>query len=161
MGNIYFDFNAVYDCAAKVRGIAANVEQEGKKITSLINAVGTGWTGAGASAYINYLESVQVNVFERSQRLYSIADALEGSAVAAEEADREAARQLAVAAAAETAAQSTSQTQQPAACPPPTPVCEPDNTPQAVPKEAAAAVNNMFNSAFDAINNAAKAGRKR
>lgn len=161
MGNIYFDFNAVYDCAAKVRGIAANVEQEGKKITSLINAVGTGWIGAGASAYINYLESVQVNVFERSQRLYSIADALEGSAIAAEEADREAARQLAAAAAAETAAQSTSQTQQPAACPPPTPVCEPDNTPQAVPKEAAAAVNNMFSTAFDAINNAAKAGRKR
>lgn len=160
MGNIYFDFNAVYDCAAKVRGIAANVEQEGKKITSLIGTVETGWVGAGASAYINYLESVQLNIFERAKRLYSIADALEGSAIAAEAADREAARQLA-AAAAEVAAQSASQTQQPAACPPPTPACEPNNTPQATPKEAAAAVNNMFGTAFDAINNAAKAGRKR
>ena len=162
MGNIYFDFNAVYDCAAKVRGIAANVEQEGRKITSLIGTVETGWTGAGASAYIDYLKSVQVNVFERSQRLYSIADALEGSAAAAEEADREAARQLAAAAAAnESATQSASQTQQPAVCPPPTPVCEPNNAPQATPKEVATAVNSIFNNAFDAINNAAKSGRKR
>ncbi|MCX4374917.1 MAG: WXG100 family type VII secretion target [Lachnospiraceae bacterium] len=161
MGSIYFDFNAVYDCAAKVREIAANVEQEGKKITSLISTVETGWTGAGASAYINYLGSIQLNVFERSQRLYSIADALEGSAIAAEAADREAARQLAAAAAAEAAAQSASQTNQPAACPPPTPVCELNTPPQATPKEAAAAVNNMFGTAFDAINNAAKSGRKR
>lgn len=161
MGNIYFDFNAVYDCAAKVRGIATNVEQEGKKITSLIGTVETGWTGAGASAYINYLESVKVNIFERSQRLYSIADALEGSAIAAEEADREAARQLAAAAAAEAAAQSASQTQQPAACPPPTPVCEPSNAPQATPKEVATAVNSIFNNAFGAINNVAKSGKKR
>lgn len=161
MGNIYFDFNAVYDCAAKVRGIAANVEQEGKKITSLISTVETGWTGAGASAYINYLKSVQVNIFERSQRLYSIADALEGSAIAAEAADREAARRLA-ATEAETYTQSVSQTQQPSICPPPTPVCEPSNAPQALPKEeVAAAVNSVFNNAFDAINNAAKSGRKR
>ena len=157
MGNIYFDFNSVYDCAAKVRGIAANVEQEGKKITSLISTVETGWTGAGASAYINYLKSVQVNVFERSQRLYSIADALEGSAIAAEEADREAARQLAAA-----AAQSASQTQQPSVCPPPATVCEPNNTPpQATPKEVSTAVNSIFNNAFGVINNAAKSGRKR
>ena len=163
MGNIYFDFNAVYDCAAKVRGIAANVEQESKKITSLIGTVETGWTGAGASAYINYLKSVQVNVFERSQRLYSIADALEGSAAAAEEADREAARQLAAAVAAnESATQSASQTQQSSICPPLAPVCEPNNTsPQATPKEVATAVNSIFNNAFDAINNAAKSGKKR
>lgn len=160
MGNIYFDFNAVYDCAAKVRGIAANVEQEGKKITSLIGTVETGWTGAGASAYINYLKSVQVNIFERSQRLYSIADALEGSAIAAEEADREAARKLA-AAEAEIYTQSVSQTQQPSMCPPPTPVCEPNNAPQATPKEVATAVNSIFNNAFNAVNNAAKSGRKR
>ncbi len=161
MGNINFDFDAVYDCAARVRGIAANVEQEGKKITSLIGAVETGWTGTGASAYIDYLKSVQVNIFERSQRLYSIADALEGSAITAEEADREAARQLA---AAETmaSAQSAGQTGQPTVCPPPTPVCEPNNTAQTSSKEEiVGAVNNMFGSAFDALNNASKSGRKR
>ncbi|MCM1060277.1 MAG: WXG100 family type VII secretion target [Eubacterium sp.] len=158
MAEIYFDFNAVYDCAAKVRGIAGNVEQEGKKITSLISTVGTGWVGAGAEAYINYLEAVRVNIFERSQRLYSIADALEGSAAAAEEADREAARRLA----AEEAAMASAQTQQPAVCPPPAPACEPNNTVQTVsPNEVTAAVNNMFSSAFNAVSNAKKAGRKR
>lgn len=158
MANINFDFNAVYDCAAKVRGIAANVEQEGKKITSLISTVETGWTGAGASAYINYLEAVQVNIFERSQRLYSIADALEGSAIAAEEADIEAARKIAEANA---SAQSVSQSQQPAVCPPQAPACAPDNTVQPKPEEVVTAANNIFNNVFDTVKNASKTGRKR
>lgn len=160
MSSINFDFNAVYDCAAKVRGIAANVEQDGKKITSLISTVETGWTGAGASAYRNYLEAVQVNIFERSQKLYSIADALEGSAIAAEEADREAARKLAEAANA--AVQSSiSQTQQPAVCPPTPPVCEPNNTVKPKPEEIVTAANNIFNNVFDTVKNASKTGRKR
>lgn len=158
MANINFDFNAVYDCAAKVRGIAANVEQEGKKITPLISTVETGWTGAGASAYINYLEAVQVNIFERSQRLYSIADALEGSAAAAEEADIEAARKIAEATA---SAQSVSQSQQPAVCPPTPPVCEPNNTVKPKPEEIVTAANNIFNNVFDTVKNASKTGRKR
>lgn len=158
MANINFDFNAVYDCAAKVREIAANVEQEGKKITPLISTVEMGWTGAGASAYINYLEAVQVNIFERSQRLYSIADALEGSAAAAEEADIEAARKIAEATA---SAQSVSQSQQPAVCPPTPPVCEPNNTVKPKPEEIVTAANNIFNNVFDTVKNASKTGRKR
>lgn len=158
MANINFDFNAVYNCAARVREIAANVEQEGKKITSLISTIETGWTGAGASAYINYLEAVQVNIFERSQRLYSIADALEGSAAAAEEADIEAARKIAEANA---SAQSGSQSQQPAACPPQASVYAPDNTVMPKPEEVMTAANNIFNNVFDTVKNASKTGRKR
>lgn len=159
MANINFDFNAVYDCAAKVREIAANVEQEGKKITSLISIVETGWTGVGASAYRNYLEAVQLNIFERSQKLYSIADALEGSAAAAEEADIEAARKIAEANA---SAQSVSHSQQPAVCPPQAPVCAPDNnTIQPKPEEIVTAANNIFNNVFDTVKNASKTGRKR
>lgn len=158
MSNINFDFSAVYDCAAKVRGIADNVEQEGKKITSLISTVETGWTGAGAAAYINYLEAVQVNIFERSQKLYSIADALEGSAIAAEEADREAARRLVETNA---SAQSVSWSQQPAVCPPQAPVCEPDNTVPTKPEEMVKAANNILNNVFDTMKNASKTGRKR
>ncbi|MDE7194623.1 MAG: WXG100 family type VII secretion target, partial [Oscillospiraceae bacterium] len=141
-----------------VRTIAADVEQEGKKITSLISTIETGWTGAGASAYINYLEALRVNIFERSQKLYSIANALEGSATAAEEADIEAARKIAEANA---AAQSVSQSQQPDACPPQTPVCEPNNTAPPKPEEVVAAANNIFNNVFDTMKNTSKTGRKR
>lgn len=159
MSTINFDFNAVYDCAERVRDMAEIIEQEAKKVTSIITTVQSGWTGSGSEAYINYLEAVRVNIFERSQKLYSIAEALKGSAIAAEEADREAARKLAETS---VSAQSVSQTQQPAACPPQTPVCEPNNKAQALPKEEiAATVNNMFSNVFDTVNNAAKKGKKR
>lgn len=158
MSNINFDFNAVYDCAAKVRVIAANVEQEGKKITALISTVSTGWTGAGAAEYIKYLEALQADIVKRSQSLYSIAAALEGSAVAAEKADIEAANKISGANASTGAA---SQIHQPAVCPPTPPVCEPNNTTRPEPKEVVPAVNSMFAGAFDTVKNASKQGRKR
>lgn len=149
MAIINFDFNAVYDCAERVRGMAEVVEQEGKKITSIITTVQSGWIGTGATAYINYLESVRVNIFERAQKLYSIADALKGSAIAAEEADREAARQLAAAEAAisGSAAAHTANQYNP---PPP----DTNNSPPS-PDDVAKQAMDMLKNQFDVLKDAA------
>ena len=96
MPNINFNFDAVYACESKIRGIAELVEQEGAKIQKLIGTLEAGWTGTGAAEYIQYLLAVQKNIYERSQSLYSIADSISGSAAAARAADEEAARQLAM-----------------------------------------------------------------
>lgn len=160
MSTIYFDFNAVYDCAERVRHMAEIIEQEAKKVTFIITTVQSGWTGAGSEAYINYLESVRVNIFERSQKLYSIAEALKGSAIAAEEADREAARRLTEAEAAAAATHTKVQQTQPEVCPPQT-TYSPPRQEQSPADIAANTISNAFDIVRNVANQSSPKGRKR
>lgn len=92
MSTINFDFDTAYDCESKLRAVADLIEQEGNKMNGLISAIETGWTGAGAQEYMQYLLTVQKNLLERSQNIYNIANMISGSAALAREADEEAAR---------------------------------------------------------------------
>lgn len=94
MSKISFNFSTAYESERKLRGIAELIEGEANRIQALIGNVETGWTGAGAEEYKLYLQELQKNILERSQRLYDIADSINNSINAAEEADREAARLL-------------------------------------------------------------------
>lgn len=87
MAYINFKFEEVSDSISKIKTAAELLEQESSNVSSLISLVNSGWTGAGASEYVSYLQSLQKNIYARAQNLYSIAEALNSSVSAAREAD--------------------------------------------------------------------------
>ena len=106
MSTINYDFDGVEKCASKIRGAAAAVEAEIKRLDNVIVNTQSGWQGAGAEEFIRYLSDMRKNVAERANNLYDISKRLTESAAEAREADERAkqAAQAASAAAAVAAA---------------------------------------------------------
>lgn len=151
MSTIKFDFDTAYDCESKIRAVAELIEQEGSKMSSLISAVETGWTGAGAQEYIQYLVNVQKNIYERAQNLYNIANMVSGSAELAREADEEAARL----AANQVCSPSASSSQPQASYQPPTsPSASSPGNPGAARPEHSSEGSGLFGAAANAIGHA-------
>lgn len=103
MSTINYDFDGVEKCASKIRGAAAAVEAEIKRLDNVIVNTQSGWQGAGAEEFIRYLSDMRKNVAERAKNLYDISKRLTNSAADAREAD-ERAKQAAQAASAAAAA---------------------------------------------------------
>lgn len=95
MAVIDFDYSEAYRCAARIKQEAAVFEQERVKLSGIMDNVAACWSGAGASEYLAYLDSLKKSLSERTARLYEIAEALTRSAAAAEETDREMLRAIA------------------------------------------------------------------
>lgn len=93
-----FNIDSVEECASKIRGAAAAVEAEVKRLDNVIVNTRTGWQGAGAEEFIGYLSDMRKNVAERAQNLYSISERLTNSAANAREADERAKRMASAAA---------------------------------------------------------------
>lgn len=148
MSTINFDFDSAYDCITKIRAVAELIEQEGSKMSSLISAVETGWTGAGAQEYIQYLVNVQKNIYERAQNLYNIANMVSGSAELAREADEEAARLAANQVCSPSASSSQAQTSYQ---PPASPSAESSNNPGAARPSHSSSGSGLFGAAANAI----------
>lgn len=131
-----FNIDGVEECASKIRGAAAAVEAEVKRLDNVIINTQSGWQGAGAEEFIGYLSDMRKNVAERAQNLYSISARLTNSAADAREADERAKRaaQAASAAAAvaavnqgSTGSNTSSGNPKPTYTPPKTEgVCKPD-----------------------------------
>lgn len=134
MSIINYNFDGVEECASKIRGAAAAVEAEVKRLDNVIVNTQSGWQGAGAEEFIRYLSDMRKNVAERANNLYDISKRLTDSAAEAREADERAKRAAqAASAAASVAAASQGSTgsgnPQASYTPPKTEgVCKPDPT---------------------------------
>lgn len=134
MSIINYNFDGVEECASKIRGAAAAVEAEVKRLDNVIVNTQSGWQGAGAEEFIRYLSDMRKNVAERAQNLYSISERLTNSAAEAREADKrakQAAQAASAAAAVAAASQGSTGSGNPQASytPPKTEgVCKPDPT---------------------------------
>lgn len=92
MSIINYNFDGVEECASKIRGAAAAVEAEVKRLDNVIVNTQSGWQGAGAEEFIRYLSDMRKNVAERANNLYDISKRLTDSAAEAREADERAKR---------------------------------------------------------------------
>lgn len=134
MSIINYNFDGVEECASKIRGAAAAVEAEVKRLDNVIVNTQSGWQGAGAEEFIRYLSDMRKNVAERANNLYDISKRLTDSAAEAREADeraKRAAKAASAAAAVATASQGSTGSGNPQASytPPKTEgVCKPDPT---------------------------------
>lgn len=134
MSIINYNFDGVEECASKIRGAAAAVEAEVKRLDNVIVNTQSGWQGAGAEEFIRYLSDMRKNVAERANNLYDISKRLTDSAAEAREADKrakQAAQAASAAAAVAAASQGSTGSGNPQASytPPKTDgVCKPDPT---------------------------------
>ncbi len=134
MSIINYNFDGVEECASKIRGAAAAVEAEVKRLDNVIVNTQSGWQGAGAEEFIRYLLDMRKNVAERANNLYDISKRLTDSAAEAREADeraKQAAQAASAAAAVAAASQGSTGSGNPQASymPPKTDgVCKPDPT---------------------------------
>mgnify|MGYP004505656217 CR=1 FL=1 len=134
MSIINYNFDGVEECASKIRGAAAAVEAEVKRLDNVIVNTQSGWQGAGAEEFIRYLSDMRKNVAERANNLYDISKRLTDSAAEAREADeraKRAAQTASAAAAVAAASQGSTGSGNPQASytPPKTDgVCKPDPT---------------------------------
>ena len=134
MSIINYNFDGVEECASKIRGAAAAVEAEVKRLDNVIVNTQSGWQGAGAEEFIRYLSDMRKNVAERANNLYDISKRLTDSAAEAREADeraKRAAQAASAAAAVAAASQGSTGSGNPQASytPPKTEgVCKPDPT---------------------------------
>ena len=132
MSTINYDFDGVEKCASKIRGAAAAVEAEIKRLDNVIVNTQSGWQGAGAEEFIRYISDMRKNVAERANNLYDISKRLTDSAADAREADERAkqaaqAASAAAAAAANQGSNTSSGNPQASYTPPKTEgVCKPD-----------------------------------
>ena len=132
MSTINYDFDGVEKCASKIRGAAAAVEAEIKRLDNVIVNTQSGWQGAGAEEFIRYLSDMRKNVAERANNLYDISKRLTDSAADARDADERAkqaaqAASAAAAAAANQGSNTSSGNPQASYTPPKTEgVCKPD-----------------------------------
>ncbi|MGN0553933.1 MAG: WXG100 family type VII secretion target [Oscillospiraceae bacterium] len=92
---IDYNVSDVREAASALRSAAEMIAQEAAKIDTIISAVESGWVGAGANEYIQYLLNVRKNIAARVENINEIARLLDISADDAELADIMAAQQLA------------------------------------------------------------------
>lgn len=88
MSTIDFNFQSAYEARDTVRIAAESMEEESKLMEGVVTQTNEGWTGAGAEAYISYLQHILSEMKNSASRLYSILSDIDGSITAAEEADR-------------------------------------------------------------------------
>jgi len=130
MSIINYDFDGVEECASKIKGAAAAVEAEVKRLDNVIVNTQSGWQGAGAEEFIRYLSDMRKNVAERAKNLYDISVRLTNSAADAREADERAKQAAQAASAAANQGSNTSSGNTQASYTPPKTegVCKPDPT---------------------------------
>lgn len=88
MSTIDFNYQSAYEAKETVRIAAEAMVTEGKIVEGLIAQTTDGWTGAGADAYINYLNHILSEIRLSASRLYTILNNIDRSINAAYEADR-------------------------------------------------------------------------